>query len=622
MSRFSKISLQPVAYRAVSDPITFRYRYNGLVRLTQIARASAGTPRLIAAAAREVLRADRLGTITAAVFQIVGAIAALGVVAAAKFTFDALLQPDRAAIGLAPALLALAFMTALSGSVNALQTQQHRILGERVSQRVWDRLLDTTARADLLTYESSGFATALERVQQNALTRPFAVTTALLGLTGGMLGVVAMSAVLVGVEPLLVPVLLAAGLPAVLLSRWASRTEFAFAHRLTASYRRRNYLRQLLTQRPSAAELRAFGSAGPLRERHRILNREVTSELRAQVRRRQLIAVLTTVGVAVALTAALLAIVELVRQGRIDLPEAGAAAIAVRLLSGQLNTMFTSVGGLLESAPFLADLDRFVTSGPPPPPPGRKRPLTDRVTLHEVSFRYPEQDRPAVDSVDIEIRAGEVVALVGENGSGKTTLAKIVAGLYEPAAGTRHWDGAAVPAPDVRASVSVIFQDFVRYQMTLRDNITISDSDRSASEDGVIDATRRAGVLAAMRQLPDGIDTMLGRDLDEGTDLSGGQWQRVALARALYRDTPLVVLDEPAAALDPRAEHELFADVRAVLDGRAALLISHRFSTTRLADRIYVMGCGRVVECGTHDELMARGGQYAELYGLQSAAYR
>jgi len=190
----------------------------------------------------------------------------------------------------------------------------------------------------------------------------------------------------------------------------------------------------------------------------------------------------------VALTAALLAIVELVRRGRIDLPEAGAAAIAVRLLSGQLNTMFTSVGGLLESAPFLADLERFVASAPPPPPPGRKHMLTDRVALHAVSFRYPEQDRPAVDSVDIEIRAGEVVALVGENGSGKTTLAKIVAGLYDPATGTRVWDGAAVPAPDVRASVSVIFQDFVRYQLTLRDNILISDGERAASDDAVTQA--------------------------------------------------------------------------------------------------------------------------------------
>ncbi|MGH3991395.1 MAG: ATP-binding cassette domain-containing protein [Pseudonocardiaceae bacterium] len=222
----------------------------------------------------------------------------------------------------------------------------------------------------------------------------------------------------------------------------------------------------------------------------------------------------------------------------------------------------------------------------------------------------------------MEIRAGEVVALVGENGSGKTTLAKIVAGLYEPATGTRHWDGGTVPASDIRASVSVIFQDFVRYQMTVRDNIVIGDGDRPASEDAVVEAARRAGVLGAVRELPDGVDTMLGRELDEGTDISGGQWQRLALARALYRDTPLVVLDEPTAALDPRAEHELFADVRAVLDGRAALLISHRFSSTRLADRIYVMDGGRVVECGTHDELMARAGQYAELYGLQSSAYR
>ncbi len=597
---------------------SFPRRYDSAVGIRRIA----ATPRLITAAAREVAAADRAGTATAAVYQIIGALGALGVVAASKLTFDALLQPEHARFGLTVSLLALAFMTALSGSVGALQTQQHRLLGERVSQRVWDRVLDTTARADLVTYESAGFATSLERVQQNALTRPFAVTTALLGLTGSLLGVVTMSAVLIGVEPLLVPVLLAAGLPAVLLARWASRTEFAFAHRLTPLFRRRNYLRQLLTQRPYAAELRAFHSTKPLRARHAELNTEINGALRQQVRRRQLIAGLTTIGVALSLTAALRPIVGLVRSGRIDLPAAGAAAIAVRLLSSQLGTLFTSVGGLLESAPFLADLERFVASAPRSTAAGEKRPLRRGVVLRDVGFRYPEQERPAVDSVDIEIGAGEVVALVGENGSGKTTLAKIVAGLYDPDRGTRRWDGAEAPPADIRASVTVIFQDFVRYQMTLRDNITISDGDRPADEESVHDAARRAGVLGVTRELPHGLDTMLGRDLDEGFDLSGGQWQRVALARALYRDTSLVVLDEPAAALDPRAEHELFTDVRAMLGGRAALLISHRFSSTRMADRIYVLDAGRVVECGTHDELMARAGQYAELYRLQSAAYR
>jgi ATP-binding cassette, subfamily B, bacterial len=579
-------------------------------------------PRLVVMAIREVRSSDPRGAATAGALQILGAVAALGVVGSGKLAFDAILEPGGSAGGLAAAMVALALTSALVGSVGVLQAQQQRLLGERVAQRVWARILDVAGRVEMITYESTGFATRLERVQQNAVNRPTTVATSLLGLSGSAIGAVAMSALLLAIQPLLLPILFASALPAVLLARRVGRLEFTFATRVTPVARRRYYLRQLLSQRAWAAELRAYGSGPRLAAVHDRLDAEFVVQLGRHVRRRQLTAVLTTLAVGVALALALLAIVALVRSGRLSLAEAGAAAIAVRLLSGQLSTAFASVGSLLECAPFLADLDDFVRSAPPAVAPGVARPLTGSVVLRGVRFHYPEREQPALDGVDLRIGAGEVVALVGENGSGKTTLAKVVAGLYEPEDGRLEWDGAPVPAADVRESVSVTFQDFVRYQMTVRDNVALGDPERPPDDAGVTSAITRAGFASTLNTLPDGLDTMLGRELDEGTDLSGGQWQRLALARTLFRDRPLVVLDEPTAALDPRAEYALFRDVRAVLDGRAALLISHRFGSVRLADRIYVLDAGRVVECGTHDELIAMAGQYAELYALQSAAYR
>ena len=214
--------------------------------------------------------------------------------------------------------------------------------------------------------------------------------------------------------------------------------------------------------------------------------------------------------------------------------------------------------------------------------------------------------------------------MIGENGSGKTTLAKLLAGLYQPGSGSVSWDGVdlATCAPDtVRREIAVIFQDFTRYQLTVRENIGAGSVERYDDLPGIVAAARRAGAHAVTESLESGYETRLGPQYQGGSDLSGGQWQRLALARAFFRDAPFLILDEPTAALDPRAEAALFDSIRSLYAGRTVLLVSHRFSTVRTADRIYVMHEGRIIEAGTHQELLARGGRYAELFALQASAY-
>jgi ATP-binding cassette subfamily B protein len=228
--------------------------------------------------------------------------------------------------------------------------------------------------------------------------------------------------------------------------------------------------------------------------------------------------------------------------------------------------------------------------------------------------------------VSIEIKAGEVVALVGENGSGKSTLAKVLAGLYTPQSGMVTWDGvdiATLDQTELSHKVAVIFQDFIRYHLSAGQNIGLGDIDaRPAVAVTIEGAAEQAGAHGFIERLPAGFETLLGPEFMGGVDLSTGQWQRMALARAFYRDAPLVILDEPTAALDARAEHELFVRIRKLLTGRTVLLISHRFSSVRNADRVYVLHEGRLIESGTHAELIAAGGRYAEMYALQAAAYQ
>jgi len=587
-------------------------------------------PRLLVGALRLSWQSNRRGFVGAATLQVLGGVTASLLVLIGKWALDGLLAVGKGGAPLASLVLgvvALAALVAIGSAATTFQQQQQRLLSEDLSRTVWDRLLDVTTRVGLAHYESARFYDQLQRVRDNSITQPMLVTSALFGLIGSTVTTAGLMVALVTIQPLLVPVLLLGGIPTVLIGRRASRAEFRFATRIVSGFRAREYLRRVLTGRDEAKEIRAFGAERALRSRCDQRSDQFRRDLRAHVRVRQAYALLGVASSTVALAGALGVLVWFLHSGRISLGGAAAAVLAVRMLSSGLDTIFRSVNGLLQSAVFLADMESFLdltheaeSDGTGVAPPFRRG-----VRVEDVSYTYPGSTQPALDGVRMQLGPGEVVAVVGENGSGKTTLAKLLGGLYQPDDGQITWDGvstADLEPADVRRGVSVIFQDFVRYQLSALDNIGLGSPDQAEDEAAARDAAERAGADGFLSPLPDGYQTILSKEYEGGRELSLGQWQRVALARALRRDAGLVILDEPSAALDPRAEHALFEDIRRTLNGRAALLISHRYSTVRSADRIYVMRDGHIAESGSHAELMCLGGLYSELFTLQASAYQ
>jgi ATP-binding cassette subfamily B protein len=562
--------------------------------------------------------------------QVVTIVAVVAEVLVLRSLLDGLLEASRAGDGvttLLPQLLAITALTATIGVANAVQVHRQRLLAEQCARMAEGEVLAVAASVELAAFDEPDFHDALERATA-AVRRLPTVVNSLAGLLRSLAGALGAILALGAIEPAFVPVALLAAAPLWLTARYRGRIFYRFARALTPQDRERRWLAQTLADRAAAPEVRAYGAAGFLRGRHAALWDRRLAELRTVARRQLLLTVLADVVASLVVSATLVGLVAAALSGGIGLADAGAAAAALVLLGQRLAVASASAGSLAESALYIDDFLTLVGTKAPAQPRRRgaaveARPA--RIRAEHVTFGYAGARGPVLRDVSLEIAPGQIVALVGENGSGKTTLATILAGLYVPERGRVTWNGRdtdSTDREDLRRGVTVVFQDFLRYALPARENIGMGRHERLPDDEGVRRAATIAGVHESLERLPDGYDTVLNPAFDGGSDLSVGQWQRVALARAVFRDAPFVILDEPTAALDARAEEELFERIRELLAGRSVLLISHRFSSVRSADCIHVLHAGAIVESGTHDELVARRGRYAELFELQARAYR
>jgi ATP-binding cassette subfamily B protein len=523
--------------------------------------------------------------------------------------------------GLLVSLLLLVAVGAVAQLATLISQLLQRLLGQRVLRSATRQLLEVTSEVDAEAFESETFFQHLKRVEQNGLLKPMQVVQALSQLIAGAVNSLVVVVFLATLDPLLVLMLVVAAVPGYVMSRKGGNLEFGFALHNVSLVRERQYVGHLLRDRESAKELRSFESVDFFRERWEALWDRYLHGFQAMTARR---ATMALAGSCLSATLVLLVAIYLVwrvQTGAIVVASAGAAFVAMRFLAQRVQEAGQGLASLLESRLYLQDLHDFVETYRPRTRPARELPTPAAISLRGVSYRYPGGERFAVHDVDLDVSAGQLVALVGPNGSGKTTLSLILSGLVSPTTGAVLWDGKCLDEGDlaaVREHVCVVFQDFVRYELSVRENVVVG---RASGEDHIREALRRSGA-DFVDVLPAGVETLLGKEHVGGHDLSVGQWQRIAIARAFYRNSPIVILDEPTSALDARAEHALFENLRELWRDRTVFVVSHRLANVRAADLIVVLDQGRAVERGSHDGLMAIGGLYAEMYELQSRDYR
>ncbi|QVQ54530.1 ABC transporter ATP-binding protein [Spiractinospora alimapuensis] len=494
---------------------------------------------------------------------------------------------------------------------------------ERVAELA---LFDLTSRIKLEAFDDSEFNDQMARARDRGIYEVSRMINAGVDVLTGMVGMLAVAGVLTVLHPLLLALLILTVIPVGWAAAKAARLRYTRIRQMTTTRRHQHIIGGLLAERFSAAELRAYGMRSLLQREYTSVADHVRGVMLVVARRQTLIRLGGEAGSGVATLGAYVTLGALLIGGHMPLAIAGTAVLAIRQGQAALNQTLYAANSCYESSLYASDVEEFSASARAHLPRPASRELSGPlVTLsaRDLVFSYPGEDEPALCGVDIDIHAGEVVALVGENGSGKTTLARLIAALYTPQGGALYWNSedTATLDPDLlRARIGLVSQDYTQWPLSALRNVLMSDDE--TDRERLQSALQRSGADEVVAELKYGLDTLLDKRFVDGADLSGGQKQRMAAARGLYRHADLVIADEPTAALDAKAERRLFDTLHAAAAGATVLLITHRLASVQMADRIYVLSKGKVIEQGTHQELMAiPDGHYRELFTIQATAY-
>jgi ATP-binding cassette subfamily B protein len=517
----------------------------------------------------------------------------------------------------------------LATGLNHARRLIQQLIQLQLANRIRGEIIGKALTLDLAFFEHPDFYDRLQNARRESGYKPVDLINDTFLIVQNTITLISFAVLLLRFSPWLVIILLAASIPAFIAETRFSEEGFRLLTRRAPETRQINYLARLLTEDGSAKEIKLFNLGDTLLARYMTLFDKFFREDQSLAVRR------AAAGFGLGLIATLgfygsyAWIVWHTVQGRISLGDMTLYLAIFRQGQSTFQAILSGVGSIYENNLFMANLFDFLGLKPQMSVAAKNRvlpvPLRSGIEFRGVGFRYPENEEWALHDINLTIRSGEKIALVGPNGAGKTTLIKLLTRLYDPTEGTILIDGIDIreldPA-DLRQRIGVIFQDFVRYHLPARENIGFGQIEALDDIDQIIASARKSGAHAVVESLPEGYQTILGRWFHGGHELSLGQWQKIALARAFMRDAEILVLDEPTASLDAETEYEIFRHFHELTVGKLAILISHRFSTVRMADRIVVMQEGRITEIGSHQDLLRQQGIYAHLFNMQAEGYR